>query len=144
MKVEKNILVPYTPKQMYELVDHAEDYPTFLPWCAQADIISRTATEQVATLHMSYLTIKQKFTTKNVNDPYNSIQMHLVEGPFKKLYGLWKFTPVGDVGCRIEFSIEYEFTNAFFDKIIGPVFSQVSNNLVDAFIEEAEKRFDDD
>lgn len=30
----RSLQVPYTPRQMFDLVDDIESYPEFLPWCA--------------------------------------------------------------------------------------------------------------
>ncbi len=144
MKLEKTVLVPYTAEQMYKIVNQAEDYPKFLPWCDKADILMRSDTEQKATLSMSYLVLKQHFTTHNTMTPNQRIEMNLVEGPFQKLYGLWQFKAIGETGCRIDFFIDYEFSNAFLDKMIGPVFNQISRTLMDAFVEEANKRYSED
>ena len=38
--VEKSVLVPYSAKQMFVLVDNVADYPRFLPWCGGASVIS--------------------------------------------------------------------------------------------------------
>ena len=49
--------------------------------------------EIVATLEMSMGPITQSFTTRNRLDPESEIEMTLVEGPFRQLHGLWRFTP---------------------------------------------------
>ncbi|MEA7581126.1 hypothetical protein ONJ87_27550, partial [Salmonella enterica subsp. enterica serovar Anatum] len=41
-----------------------------------------------------------------------SILMHLVDGPFKKLIGGWKFTPLSPEACRIEFQLPFKPTSA--------------------------------
>ena len=42
---------PYSPAQMFHLVDDVERYPKFLPWCARGEVISRQGPELVASLH---------------------------------------------------------------------------------------------
>ncbi|MBP6117217.1 MAG: type II toxin-antitoxin system RatA family toxin [Neisseriaceae bacterium] len=142
MKVEKNVLVAHTAEQMFQLVDTIRDYPKFLPWCSQAIEIERTDNEVEASLHMDYMRIRQQFTTRNHNVLNEHIHMKLVDGPFRHLEGQWHFTPLGDFGCKIEFTLDYEFANPFLSKLIGPVFSKISGTLVDAFIKEADRRYD--
>ena len=36
--IERSALVPYTAAQMFKLVDEAEHYPDFLPWCSGARV----------------------------------------------------------------------------------------------------------
>ncbi|MBV8680575.1 MAG: type II toxin-antitoxin system RatA family toxin [Aquitalea sp.] len=142
--VEKKVLVAHTPAQMFALVDKVENYPRFLPWCAKAEEHSREGDQQVASLHIDYLKIRQHFTTRNTLHAGESILMELVEGPFQHLQGLWQFTPLGDFGCKVEFSLRYEFSSKILEKVIGPVFGHISGTLVDAFIKHADKVYGDD
>ena len=68
--------------------------------------------------------------------------MDLLNGPFKSLSGTWRFTPLGDLGCKIEFRLEYEFASSMLSALIGPVFNRIATTLVDAFIQEADRRYD--
>ncbi|NWK78717.1 type II toxin-antitoxin system RatA family toxin [Aquitalea sp. LB_tupeE] len=142
--VEKKVLVAHTPAQMFALVDKVENYPRFLPWCAKAEEHSREGDQQVASLHIDYLKIRQHFTTRNTLRDGESILMELVEGPFQHLQGLWQFTPLGDFGCKVEFSLRYEFSSKILEKVIGPVFGHISGTLVDAFIKHADKVYGND
>ncbi|WP_287882217.1 type II toxin-antitoxin system RatA family toxin [Aquitalea sp.] len=142
--VEKKVLVAHTPAQMFALVEKVENYPRFLPWCAKAEEHSREGDQQVASLHIDYLKIRQHFTTRNTLRDGEGILMELVEGPFQHLQGLWQFTPLGDFGCKVEFSLRYEFSSKLLEKVIGPVFGHISGTLVDAFIKYADKVYGDD
>ena len=44
-KVEKNVLVLHSAKEMFELVDKVEDYPKFLPWYSKTEVIERKGNE---------------------------------------------------------------------------------------------------
>ena len=142
--VEKNVLVTQSPAQMFHLVDDVERYPKFLPWCGRGEVVSRQGPELVASLHIDYLKIRQHFTTRNYNHDDYSIDMTLVDGPFEHLNGRWRFIPLGELGCKIEFRLSYAFSSKILEKIIGPVFSHISGTLVDCFIREADKRYGDD
>lgn len=136
--VKKNVLVAYSAEQMFALVEKVEDYPLFLPWCGGVDVAERTDTHLKATLSINYHGIKQSFTTQNVNLPPHSMEMHLVDGPFKQLHGTWKFTALRKDACKIEFDLRYEFSSKLLEHLIGPVFSKITNSFVDAFCERAE------
>jgi ribosome-associated toxin RatA of RatAB toxin-antitoxin module len=64
-EVNKLVLIEFTPKQMFELVDRCEDYPLFLPWCGGIELHKRTETVTAATLHINYHGIKAHFSTEN-------------------------------------------------------------------------------
>ncbi|CUA81473.1 MULTISPECIES: type II toxin-antitoxin system RatA family toxin [Gulbenkiania] len=142
--VEKTVLVAHTPEEMFKLVDTVENYPRFLPWYGKTEVHSREGNQLVASLHIDYLRVKQHFTTRNTNDFPHAIHMALVEGPFEFLEGDWRFHPLGDFGCKVEFRLRYEFSSRLLEKIIGPVFGHISGMLVDAFIKEADRVYGDD
>ncbi len=48
--LKRSALVPYTARQMFELVNNIEDYPRFLPWCTKSDVKKRTDEEVIAEL----------------------------------------------------------------------------------------------
>ena len=64
--------------------------------------------------------------------------MHLVNGPFKNLDGTWQFEPLGETACKVSLHLEFEFSSKLIGITLGPVFSKIANNLVDAFIKRAE------
>ena len=139
--VEKNMLVLHSAEQMFELVDRVEDYPQFLPWYSKTEIIERNGNELKARLFMDYMKVHQSFATHNRNIPGREIRMDLLEGPFKTLQGTWKFIPVGDDACKIEFKLQYDFSNSLLSALISPVFGHLSGTLVDAFVKEAGRRY---
>jgi ribosome-associated toxin RatA of RatAB toxin-antitoxin module len=138
-QVEKTVLVTHSAAKMYELVDAVERYPEFLPWCGGIDLIERTDTVTVATLHIAYHGIKQNFTTENHKAYPSLMDIKLRDGPFRHLEGVWKFIALSDDACKIEFRLNYEFSNGFLEKLIAPVFSHIANTFVDAFVERADK-----
>ena len=140
-KVEKNVLVLHSAKQMFDLVDKVEDYPNFLPWYSKTEVIERKDKELKARLFMDYMGVRQSFATHNHNIPGSEIHMGLLEGPFKTLRGTWKFIDLGGDMCKIEFRLEYDFSNMLLSTVIFPVFNHLSGTLVDAFVKEADRRY---
>jgi ribosome-associated toxin RatA of RatAB toxin-antitoxin module len=61
----------------------------------------------------------------------------LREGPFRQMDGLWRFTPLGDSACKVEFRLHYEFSNRLLEKALGPVFHHIANTFVDSFVNRA-------
>lgn len=135
--VTKSVLITRSSRQMFDLVDRVEEYPKFLPWCSQTHCKFRDDRKTVATLHINYRSVKSHFTTENDKDWPRSMKIRLIDGPFRRLDGLWHFKPLADQACKIEFQLSYEFSSKMFEKVIGPVFSQIANTFVDAFVRRA-------
>jgi ribosome-associated toxin RatA of RatAB toxin-antitoxin module len=143
--VKKSVLLWYSPHEMYSLVTAVDDYPEFLPWCAKAEVLEQRETGVTARLHLSYLGVKQAFTTRNEQLADESVVLKLVDGPFSVLDGTWRFVPVpaGEgataKACRIEFELRYSFANGALDALISPVFDRIANTFVDSFVKRAEQ-----
>lgn len=139
--VNRSALVTFSPEQMFDLVDTVEDYPVFLPWCAGAEVSRRDATVTCAAIRINYRGIKQAFTTENRKQYPEIMTLHLVEGPFRKLDGEWRFTKLGAEGCRIDFRLDYEFSNKLLEKLVGPVFGYIAGTLMDNFLKRADQLY---
>jgi ribosome-associated toxin RatA of RatAB toxin-antitoxin module len=135
--LKRNSLLPYSARQMFELVDAIQEYPRFLPWCQNSTIISRSDKEVIASLEVSWKGIHKSFTTRNILSPYHKIEISLVNGPMHKLDGTWEFHALDEHACKILLDLEFEFTGRFIDKLFQPVFQHIANTLVDAFSKRA-------
>lgn len=138
-KVSRSALVPYTAAQMYELVKDVEAYPSFLPWCNDAEVHVREETYIEASLELHRGRISKKFRTRNALVENESLGIALVGGPFKHMSGGWTFKQLGDAGCKVELELEFEFESRATDVIFGRFFEHTCNSLVDSFTQQAAK-----
>jgi ribosome-associated toxin RatA of RatAB toxin-antitoxin module len=143
--VKKSVLLWYSPREMYDLVTRVADYPQFLPWCERAEVLAQHDGGVTARLHLAYAGVRQAFTTRNEQVPDSSVVIHLVDGPFSKLEGTWRFHPLAVPGsddksaCKIEFDMRYAFSNMALELLISPVFDRIANTFVDSFVKRAEQ-----
>ena len=135
--ISKSALVPYTPAEMYALVSDIPAYPDFLPWCSGARVLSSTEDEVRATLELSKGGVHKSFTTINRHQHNKMIEIRLLEGPFRRLEGFWRFDPLGGHGCKVSLDLEFEFASRVLDLVVGPVFNQAANTLVASFQQRA-------
>lgn len=138
-EIEKSVLIGHSASQMFALVDAVEDYPKFLPWCGGSSVTPQNDSTTHATVQIDYHHIKHSFTTKNIRHPPELITMSLLNGPFQSLDGHWRFTPLAENACKIEFRLHYTFAHMILEKLVGPVFFIIANNFVEAFIERADE-----
>ena len=131
----------YSPLEMYELVNDVSSYPKYIPMCSEVRLISRTPEKLKASITMAKGKIKLNFTTENTMEIGRSIQMRLVDGPFKQLDGLWLFEPLGETGCTVTFRLEFEFANALLGMAFGGFFREVGSSMVDAFSRQAASKY---
>lgn len=135
--LKRNAIVPYTAKQMFELVNAIEDYPRFLPWCTQSKIIRQSDEEIVASLHVSWKGFHKDFTTRNELFPHEKMRIHLVSGPLQRMEGVWEFQMLDQHACKVSLDLEFAFAGGLIDRFFQPVFRHIANTLVDAFCKRA-------
>lgn len=140
--VNKSVLIWYDPAEMYALVTDVPAYPQFLPWCDHATVVHEDGQGMTAEVGIAFGGIRQVFTTRNLHTPPREVAMQLVDGPFSRLDGQWRFLPLADGSqraCRVELVLHYGFDNATLGRLVGPVFDRIAASLVDAFVKRAEQ-----
>ena len=95
--------LPYSARQMFDLVADIESYPQFLPWNSAARIRSREtrpegAEEIAADLVISFKVFRERFGSRVVLWPADpetgalKIDTEYLDGPFKYMRSGWIFT----------------------------------------------------
>jgi ribosome-associated toxin RatA of RatAB toxin-antitoxin module len=136
-EVKRSALIAESPARMYALINDIERYPEFVPWCAAARVDSRKEGEIVATLNIKRGPLRAEFTTRNLLEPDRRVLMQFVSGPFRVLEGLWTLSPLGELGCRVELEMRFEFANRVAGTLFEPLFEDTAASLVDAFVKRA-------
>ena len=136
-EIKNSALVAQPPRTLFELINDIENYPSFIPWCSRAKVLSRSEREIVATIGVQRGPLQSEFTTRNELEPDRRILMHLVSGPFRMLEGEWLLTPVGTDGCRAELSMRFAFKNSLSALLFEQKFAETAASLVDAFVARA-------
>lgn len=139
--VNTSVCVDHTPQQMFDLVNDVRSYPEYLPLCGGVKILFQSPTALRATLTLAKGKIKFSFTTANTMVTGKSIQMNLVDGPFKHFRAAWEFDPSSRGGCEASFRCDFEFSNALLGLAFGGFFKEVMESLVEAFCKQAEIRY---
>lgn len=135
--ISRKALVPYTPAEMYALVEDIEVYPRFLPWCSNTRVFYRDGDQVKATISIKKRGINFSFATNNRLQRNKMIEMRLLEGPFRHLHGFWRFEALRESACRVSLDLEFELSNRLLRLTITPIFNQITNSLVDAFAKRA-------
>jgi coenzyme Q-binding protein COQ10 len=131
-------IVKHPPAAMFELVADVERYPEFLPLCETLHVRSRTALADgqemvVASMTVGYGPINESFTTRVLLDrKSHTIFVTYVDGPFRHLENTWSFSP-HEGGCRVDFSIVYEFRSFALGVLMGALFDRAFRKFAEAF-----------
>lgn len=135
--IHRSAIVPYSARQMFELVADIPSYPKFLPWCGGARVMSAQGDEVVAAIDIAYGGIHKTFTTRNLKQRHKMLEMQLLEGPFSHLQGFWQFMALAENASKITLDLEFEVANRIVGLALTPIFSNIANQLVDRFHQRA-------
>lgn len=133
--------LPYSARQMYDLVADVGSYPEFLPWTAAARIRSRrkegAAEIMEADLVISFKVFRERFGSRVTLWPEEMrIDTEYLDGPFKRMLSEWKFRDV-DGGCEVRFHVDFEFRNRVLQGAAGMFFTEAMLTIVKAFEKRA-------
>jgi ribosome-associated toxin RatA of RatAB toxin-antitoxin module len=131
--IEKQAVVPFSAAQMFALVDDIASYTDFVPACSASQVISVDGQSMTAKLTFSRSKISKSFTTTNIRNEPHSIELRLVDGPFRMLEGSWEFEDLEAGKSRVSLELEFEFSSRILAKMFGPVFEGVASKLVETF-----------
>lgn len=130
-------ILPYTPKQLFDLVADIGRYPEFLPWCLAARITGREGDVVWADLVVGKGPFRESFTSKvTLTDGEGAgppkIDVEYVKGPMRRMVNHWAFRPA-DGGTELAFTVEFEFRSGLLDRVMGALFDDIVRRMVGAF-----------
>lgn len=142
----KQVVLPYHPDQMFELVSDIERYPEFLKWVRalrvsnprdEGDVHSCTSEALVA-----FKGFTQTFSTDVIADgAAKTVEVRLVRGPLKRLENLWRFEPHGDDGTHLFFEVDYAFSSFILRALAQANHDLAVDRLMGMFLKEAKRRY---
>jgi coenzyme Q-binding protein COQ10 len=125
--------LPYTAEQMFDLVADVGRYPEFLPWIMATRVRSDDGREMVADMLIGFSAIREKFTSRVEKQRPGEIRVHYIDGPLRDLDNRWQFRELGPQECEVDFSVEFAFRNALFEKLAGQYLDRAFRKMVAAF-----------
>jgi ribosome-associated toxin RatA of RatAB toxin-antitoxin module len=138
MIVRRSALLAQPAGHLFDVIEAAEHYPRFLPWCVGAVIISRDDEVVSADLQVRLAGMNFSMRTRNPKRRPEFMAIHLERGPFRRFEGEWHLTALSADACKVAFMLDYEFDSSFMTHAAGPVFRHAADTLMDAFVRHAQ------
>lgn len=130
--INRSALLPYSARQLFDLVSDVESYPSYMDGCVGVRILRRDAEMLEARLDLARGGINQSFSTRNRMRAAQQITLELLDGPFEYFNGHWGFHALGDSACKMSLYLEFKFSSKLLGVAASRLFEKVTNNLVDA------------
>jgi ribosome-associated toxin RatA of RatAB toxin-antitoxin module len=138
MIVRRSALLAQPAAHLFDVIEAAEHYPRFLPWCVGAVIVSRDDDAVSADLQVRLAGMNFSMRTRNPKRRPTHMAIHLERGPFRRFEGEWQLIALAPDACKVSFMLDYEFDNSLMTQAAGPVFKRAADSLVDAFVRQAQ------
>lgn len=133
--------VPYSPRQMLDLVSDVASYPQFVPHCENMRIEpDRSASDKnsvLANMSVAYGPVSGNYTSRvQTNETEMTVSAKALDGPFSHLQSVWHFTEA-ETGCDVSFELDFEFSNPLLAAIAEPIFTRMQEEVIEAFFARA-------
>ncbi|MGE5512230.1 MAG: type II toxin-antitoxin system RatA family toxin [Bacteroidota bacterium] len=140
--------VPFTPRQMFDLVADVETYPQFLPLCQGLRVKSRERSGDIETIvadmDVGYRAIRETFPScVSLDHGKCRVKVDGLGGPFQRLENRWSFNPA-EGGCDVDFFISYELRSIALSMLVGAMFEHAFRRFAEAFEARARVVYGDD
>ncbi|RUT32885.1 type II toxin-antitoxin system RatA family toxin [Arsenicitalea aurantiaca] len=135
--------VPHLPERMLSLVGDLDTYPRFIPNCRAMEVRRDPVDPDVrfARMTIGFGPVTQSYTSRvAINEAARTISVRAVDGPFSYLDSTWRFEPEGQ-GTRVRFDIDFKISNPLLAKVAEPAFAAKQDEILDAFVAEADRRY---
>ena len=155
-----SVIVPYTPKQLFALVNNVQAYPEFVPCCVKSDVhASQEENQMVATLTLEYWLPRMvlfgdrwqkgglSFTTRNSWRSSERIDLELVKmatstEDIQALIGCWTFEKISDNETKVSINIDITLSSTALSIALYAASNYVAQLLVNAFTQRAKAIYD--
>jgi coenzyme Q-binding protein COQ10 len=133
---QEDLLVPYTPEEMFDLVVDVERYPEFVPGYREARIDRREGNRLFAVQRVGIGAATVQFHSAATIDRPRSIHIRSVESPFDVLDIEWRFETAPE-GCRIGFAARARLSDSLPARLLQPWLDRLTEFVPAAFVKRA-------
>ncbi len=143
--------IPYTPKQMFDLVSDVGMYPKFIPWISGSRVRKKSPSADggetfEADLVISFAVFRESYTSLIKTYPAGEngiarIDVEAISGPFNKLLTRYAFHPAGENACDMTFDVEFAFRSRLMQRAAGAAFDIAMRKVAGAFEDRAKELY---
>jgi len=143
---KQEMVLPYKPEQMYDLVSDIKRYPEFVRWVSALRIVDPREENGVSycigEAVVAFKGFTHTFATSVASNPKEkTVQVGLVKGPLKHLDNRWAFLPEGEGLTRVLFSVDYDFSNFIMRALARANHEYAVEKIMGTFLAEAKRRY---
>lgn len=127
----------YSCDQLFALATDIESYPTFIPWCRSARVLSRDGAVREVDNRFGAGPADLGFRSRAVEDPPHRLAITSGDGPFRRFELIWSFTPLAGGGCRVRADYVVDFRSGWLQGLARLTVHEVERRVVRKFRDRA-------
>ncbi len=133
----EHVELPYTPRQVFDLVADIESYPHFLPSVISARILKRDGNTFWVSQLVRFTILPLTISTRAVFDPPASIHIVCDKSKVVRFTELWTFAENAAGGTTLRSHTEYEFRSELMRRTLDAKFNDLQAKTMLAFAARA-------
>ncbi len=122
-KVHDSRIVSIPRKQAFALMMDIEKYRKFIPFIRRVRILAREGNVTEAEIRVGLPAMSFTYRCEITADPYESIHIRDLAGPFRFLKCAILFEDAGHGQTRIDYNFESKFRSRLMNAVADPLFS---------------------
>ena len=144
--LDTELVTHHRRSDLHTLVSDIGRYPEFIRWIKALRVSNSReeagVTYQLGEVVVGFKGFSERFATNVVSNPLEcTVTADLVRGPFRRLRNAWKFTDQENGQTRVNFHLDYEFSNPVLAMLARSNTEKAVGKIMEAFITEADRRF---
>ena len=134
--------LPFQPQEIYDMVINVEQYPCFVPHCAEVNVHEASISRIIAEMIIEYHTVIKNFRISYISnvelypENYTVLITNANDRFFKKLESSWKIKPCIE-GSEITYEIAFELQNPVLNLTLSSLILKNSEIMIVAFTKRA-------
>ena len=128
-----DLVLPYTPQQVFDLVSDIESYPKFLRHVASAKIVRRQDNHLWVDQVVQFAMLRPRFSTQAELTPPSGIHVVCSDSPFGSFDEHWHFSANPSGGTLVRCRTSFEFRSTVMRLTLNPVLGEVLKSTMQSF-----------
>ena len=137
----KQVDLPYSPRQVFDLVADVERYPLFLPHVASARIARREGNRLWVDQVVRVKLLRLSFSTQALLEPPSRISVVCETSPLGRFSEQWSFAEGPRGGTRLACRTDFELRTGFLRRFSGAMLADLLQATVTAFERRARQLY---
>lgn len=129
--------LPFSARQVFDVVSDVDKYAEFLPFCQQTRVIRRLSGEKFeADMTIGFRIFTETYRSLVVLEPCRRIKISAIDSNlFEYLHSIWNFADLATEksSCKVEFSVEFKVASPVHSQAVKFFFADIAERQLVAF-----------